>query len=273
MINADTQKLTHYLTDNLAITAKQFDRKATILNLAAKATLVAIFIIGAAALTVMLCGAEIFGASTLIVTLGCTLATPLLFKVERYFATHAQKFKSQATIEYAVDAQNRSIETWTLKDIQNFYREHLLQSLPDETLDRTRPLIARYLYWNQQFQENYREALKYLNDNVENSYLKDTTDRDIRYLLRQQGWNLLENNAIPARLQSAVSLQLLQNPYQEIELSDIGHHQPISFGQWSSEAYCDQKDPYFCFKNSQKPDLSSHQIVDLNNDLRNLVFG
>lgn len=243
------QILNHYLQESPSVVANQFKRRALLWDIAAKVSLVAIFAITASILVITVLGAPVFSGWFIALSIGIAVATPLLFRVERLFASRCKQARTGFEVEFAVEKELKRIEHWSTEEIASFYRDHHIQKETDRSL---LPLIARFNYWKQIADASYTQAILNLDASAPDNKLVGQS-REIRYITRQMGEEILENQTLPAKLQCAVMLQLLSNPAQEIDLDQIGKHETHPFDQTWSERLFDGHDVYFEFKNDHAP--------------------
>jgi hypothetical protein len=255
MAIATVPALTHYLRENPAIKAQQLSRRATLNDIAAKISLLAIFIITSIILVLAVLGPAAFSAGFLLLSIALAIATPLFFKIERLFAVRSQEARLEANTERGVAEQIKKLQTAKAADIAHFYQTPRPQgSKPLDIL----PLIARFNHWKGLADCFFAEAKLYLDPSAPGNKLAGQ-DREVRYLTRQHGWKILEKEAIPAKLQCALILELIAHPYQELSLSQIGQLDMPSMDQYLSEKEFDELEKLFTLKNS-RPALSLRDI-------------
>jgi hypothetical protein len=260
--------LTHYLRENPAIQARQLSRRATLNDIAAKVSLFAIFIITSAILVLAVLGPAAFSAGFLLLTVGLAIATPLLFRVERLFAVRSQQARENANTELGVAEQLKKLQTAKPADIAHFYPTPRPK---DGRYPDILPLIARFNHWKEVADRSFAEARLYLDPAAIGNKLADQ-NREVRYLTRQHGWKILEKEAIPAKLQCALVLQLIAFPYQELSLSQIGQIDMPSMDQYLSQKEFDEQEKLFTLKNNRPP-LSLRDIQQCSPaELREKIF-
>ncbi len=240
----------HYLTESSEIVARQHDRKELMWNIAAKVTLVALFVIGAAVLTAVILGSTVLSTPLSWLIFGLVLTTPVLGYMEDHFVKWANQHHAIAEIEHGVADHLTKIVLWKQSDIKTFYEQ---QRLPGPASLATLPLVARFNYWKEKTDSLLAEARKHLDPDVPGSYIKEQPDPAARYQERDIGWDILECNALPAKLQSAIILQMIYRPDREIDPARIGACRSVSMGQRLCEQILDHKDSYFEFADRRPP--------------------
>jgi hypothetical protein len=259
---------THYLRESPEIVARQLDRKAKLWDIAAKVTMAALFAIGTVVLTIAIIGSSTLSTPFALIILGLVLLSPVLTYLNKKFAEWAEKNHNLAEVEHGVAEHLKKIRHWQLADIQAFYETQHLAIEPELAM---LPLIARFNYWKERAENAVVEAKKHIDKDYPDNYLQNLA-RDIRYQTREYGWSLLENEALPAKLQSAVILQLIIQPNQELELPQIGRCCAVTFGQRFCEQLFDNEDSYFEFADGRKPLLATTISDSSPADLRQKLF-
>ena len=240
----------HYLVDSPALKAREHDQSALMWNIATRVTTVAIFAITVAVLTVAILGSAILSSSFSWLLLGLVITSPGLGFLEHNFGQWAKQHSNEALIEHGVADELKKIAHWNQDNIRSFYQQQRLNSsLMLESL----PLIARFNYWKQMADASMVEAERHLDPKAPGNYLEHQTNPAIRFQERETGWEMLENEALPARLQSAVILQMLVQPDRAIELDQIGSCRPLPLGQRLCEQILEHNDSYFEFADKRPP--------------------
>jgi len=255
---ADSQKqVTHFLRESPSLVAQQLNRRAVLWDIAAKVTLAALFVITSAVVIMSVLGTAIFSNWFLALTVGLAIATPLLFHFERKFANRSLQMRYDARVEIGVSEHLRQVRTWQAKEISSFLQKH---QITVKTKEDILPLIARFNFWEHAANNAMSEASLYLDATLPGNKLINQS-KEVQHLARQYGWKILVEASLPAKLQSAVILQLLKNPYQEISLSQIGHYKSLTNEQQLSEIELDAHDRFFEFS-TDRPPLTVQEIID-----------
>jgi hypothetical protein len=254
--SAPTQEtLTHYLLKSPDTTAKQLNRRSIMWDIAAKATLAALFVI-TSAIVIMSVLCLSLSPGFLGLSVGLALATPLLFHFEKSFANRSRQLKYEAWVERGVAEQSRQLKADRPKQIADFYQKHHidLKTGPDRSL-----LLARFRFWEHVANCTGAEASLYLDPALPGNKLVNQP-KEIQLLTRRYGWRILKEAALPAKLQSAVMLHLLVNPFQEIDLTQVGRCLPQEIDPKSGEKEPQKQDPYFELAN-KRPPLTIEEIL------------
>jgi len=259
--------LNHFLTQNPSSEAGKLDHRAKMWERAAKTMLFAKFVITAAGLYLSMTGTSLYFFPIII---GLSLGAVLIHILERAFVHRFQNARQQANIERGVAAQIKQIRKKPVI-IKAFYRKHPLghPSPIDVSL-----LIARFNHYSRMCHDVEKKLHK--KSKTLQLYSSDAEKLAPQYFFdcRQKIYQR-EQSALMAKLHSAVILQLLSNPYQEIDLTKIGRHKTYTFEPFTSdhEAFdTSQRINFFQFA-SKKPPLSATTIRNSKpTDLRKLLF-
>lgn len=253
--------LTHYLRESPDLAAREIKRRSILWDIAAKVIIAALFVITSAIMVLTVLGTAFFSPGFFALTIGLALATPLLYHVESISRNHARQLNHNASVEQGVADQLRQIGTWKPQDLAAFYRKHHLTI--SARIDML-PLIARFNYWKELTDHSLSDARLYLDPKSPGNTLVNQT-KEIQHLARQYGWSILEEKTLPAKLQSAVTLLLLANPFQEIDLDQIGHQKPRPTEQDPNINEPDGQDCFFEFMN-KAPFLTIQEIISSSPD-------
>ena len=260
-VTESQKQVTHFLRESPSFVAQQLNRRALLWDIAAKVTLAALFIITSAVVIMSVLGTAIFSNGFLALTVGLAIATPLLFHFERKFANRSLEMRYDARVEIGVSEHLRQVRTWKANDISSFFRKH---QISDKTKEDMLPLIARFNFWEHTANIAMTEAGSYLDTALPGNKLVNQS-KEVQHLAHQYGWKILVEAALPAKLQSALILRLLRNPYQEINLSQIGHYKSPTAEQQLNEIELDSQDRFFEFS-SNRPPLTVQEIIDSSPD-------
>ncbi len=230
--------------------------------------MVALFIIATATMTIVLMGLTLTGAASFGL-IGAILATPALFWIQGKLDPLAQEAKSQAQIENCVANSLKEISEWDSESLEKFFQDNEIPHKDIGDLKERLVLIARFLFWDHRAETMGHDGFRKLavdNEDVVklNTDCKDPAKADnLRHQIRCHGFYLLEEEAIPAILQSALMLELIANPFQELEIAELGQMSPKPMMLRLAERRYDDLDVYFTFKDKTRKPLNSEETLDL----------
>jgi hypothetical protein len=249
--------VTKYLVESPQENYIALSRRATLHNLAAKIALVAITLIATATMAIVLMGLTLTGIAP-IALVGSIFATPLLYILNETCYKIGKEAKSLAEIENAVGLIFEKISN---SDLEAFEKDGVpIQSLGD--IKERLVLLARFIFWRDTaiLSEKYADELLGKHPKID-EILAAPIDpmyvSELCYKYREKGFFTLENETLPAIMQSAVMLQLIINPYQNLEISDVGQTTPKPLHFRLSERTYDQLDTYLIFKDKSIKPLNS----------------
>jgi len=269
-------QLTHYLRESPDLISQQMHRRQMMCTIARTVTLVALGAIIAAASFLAILGLA-FTAGYLTISIGLAVATPILFYVDNIFANRAWRLQFQADVEQGTADQLRKLKTWTPLDIEHFYQEHQIAELYHAQFatasgivkaQNMLPLIARFNFWDHLATDSL--ALVKIDLTESDDKLANAAE-DIKRLVRERSWATLTQESLPAKLESAIILQLLVNPYQEICLDRIGRFRLDD--DEKQDQRLDSQRPYFELTNHRQA-LTIQEVVSSSPaQLRQRIFG
>lgn len=214
--------------------------------------------------------------SLFVATPSATLSLALLFPVlaTPCFAFAATKLQTKGKIlaqilqcERAVADHFLRIKNWSEPQILAFLNGHQIKKSPLLPCSDLLPLIARF--------EAKRELARQTKQKAE-SQLQSTeiSDRTLRLFVRNIGWQLLENETIPAAIEAALILQILQEPERQCYPSDLFQLTQKSFDERQFDRLYGPDDAYLHFREENRNPLTLEELAkDLSPDtLRRKLF-
>ncbi len=253
--------LNHYLTENPEKTASKYRCKAFALNVLEKISWVALIAIMAVVLAVSYSGVTMTG------TLSLALVAMAFSTI--FFAWGLSKFRiganycaKEAEKERLIAAELKKIGKWTEESIKEFMTaegldpnrlplDALRQIHRDKPLLALLPLIARYNYFKQRAKEQEGTSIACFTEREQFLGLSDQ-DRSLRKKAGELGRHLHMYEAIPAALDAAVMLRIIQDPTRELSLSDIAKYvAKDSVEQALDERYPPINDTYLILHNNR----------------------
>lgn len=249
----------------------QYSRRATLSNLASKTALIAVAAIGALTATIVLMGLTLTGASPFLLV-GSILTTPFLMHASSHLATASENASKNAENEKAIGIALKDFESL---DPQQF--SDVCQNLsidPTNTpysYDQFNLLMARFGFWDKRARESLDLANRQIYTSYEGSELQKIEGSSatpqqaslLRYTLRDMGFRLLEDEAIPAMLQSALILQVLKDSSTPPLLEATGTLYPKPMPYRLCERLFDNNDVYMTFHDASRQSLTVEEIVSL----------
>lgn len=122
-----------------------------------------------------------------------------------YLLSRSHSYAQKAAIEYGVHQKLEEVKNWSDDQIQCFLDGHALHGNSPEPVD-FRPMIARYQFFDGLRQEK-EESVYNIRQN-----LSQEADADIQRIARMNIWDL-QNEALEQKINSAICLQIMQQPY------------------------------------------------------------
>lgn len=152
------------------------------------------------------------------------IMTPALAFIASKYLSKARLLEQLISIEKATYDQFQIIRNWTDATISEFLSMHDIK--PNARISNAAfiLMIARYMAKAKQAMEAKRLSDKQLQ-------AEGIHDRDLRLAMRCIGWHILENEVIPAALEAAFALHLLNHPESNYFPSDIYDLTPKSFAE------------------------------------------
>lgn len=261
---------THYLTSSPAKLASKNQYIAHLYGTISKVCLVAGLAIATATLTIAITGTLLTGASPFLL-LGAILGSPLFMLASQSCSSKAQSAQERAVLENQTVSYLNILSDYSSKEIREIF-SGIANCLPtdDTSLKERLPLLARYMRSYDSAQISLNQAFRHILKEYPDSYIaqidqSEGQDRKIkdqlRFNTRETGYRILEGEALPALLQSALMLELIRNPFQNLELRDLGSLHPKPIAHRITEIFHDQKEDYFHWNDLRRPPLSVSQIT------------
>ncbi len=240
------------------------------MNVAAKVAFAATLAIALATTSVFILGLTLTGATPLLL-MGSVLATPLLMIGSGMAAKESAKAAKLAQDEKEIGL---ALEEFKALDQDQFSMVCSQLSIDPNSAYSNEEfdiLVARLAYWSKQAKATHEKANRHLYSDYPESEIQKVDASNaaleltssLRYETRDVGFRILENEAIPAMLQSALILQVLRDTAQAAHLEAIGKLYPKSIGVRLSELLFDKNDTYMTFHDTTRPPLTREEIINL----------
>lgn len=229
------------------------NRKATLYSIASTVSFVAFLAITGAALALTFGVSLPISTPLLVVLLMGTI--PLQF-VSYQFGMLAYAAKAKAHIARKKDEAFQLVQNWGNEEIKKFFEMHHLK-LPLNQ-NQLLPLIGCYEYWKKEVETHF----KAFQENLENQ-----APEPIRTEERRIGWRILEQKVLPAALNGALILQILQDSTRSPDLADLGICRVKEFDQRRFDQLFDGSDEYFVFNHTKRASLRFEELFPLIQDL------
>lgn len=249
----------------------QHNWQATKMNLISKIALIALVAIAAAVTTVVLFGLTLTGASPYLLV-GSLLSTPLLMIASGKAADAAEKARISAGNERGVAAALEELTSHSQDEINSLsWQLSIDPASTPYTNEEFNILMARFGFWDKQARTALEKSNRHIYKEYADSELQKIDESKVtpqqasllRYTIRDTGFRLLENEAIPAMLQTALILQVLINSNLPPNLEAIGTLYPKPMAYRLSEQIYDQNDVYMTFNDTSRSPLTTQEIVRL----------
>lgn len=246
-------------------------RWALMMSAASKVAIVALAAIAAATSAVFLLGITLTGSMPLLL-MGSVLATPLLMFASAKAADESAKADRLYEQEKAIGEALQEFKNLDQDQFASVCRQ--LSIDPESTIyspEEFDILVARLAFWNKRAQTTLEKANRHIYaDHPENVLQKIDESKAtpaqvslLRYATRDTGFRILEQDAIPAMLQSALILQVLRNTAQAPALEAVGILYPKTMAVRLCEQIFDQNDTYMTFFDPSRAPLTTREIIDL----------
>ncbi len=248
-----------WIVSNPIQEASRLEKSALAWNVLSKIAYVAIAAICAAVLAVSLVFGTVTGTLPYVL-LGLVFTTPFLSIAASKLQAKSKEIGQQAAIERAAADRFQYIQYWEEPQIKEFLDSHSIVPQPHVPIRTLLPLIARF-----EAKKSEANIAKLASDQLLQS--SDIPIRTIRLQHRVIGWNILEQEALPAALEAALMLQILSQPFSQLRLSDIGEIEQKTFEERQADRkfgprdHCPDDD-YFIFKERNRQVLTLREIVD-----------
>lgn len=215
--------LNHYFHEIPAASASAFRCKALTLSVLEKISWIAFLAIMAIIFTVSYAGISPAGHLPMVLV-SMALIAPLIGLGASQLNIKSLQYNNLAKIEEGVAAELRKIAHWGISEIETFLteqnlnltpssRDALRQKNPETPLRALLPLIARFKFLYQH-ETNTVDASR-------RELTRPINDRFLRLTNRQIAYAKYEGEALPAGLDAAVLLQIIQHPTLELSLKEI----------------------------------------------------
>ncbi len=269
----DTRVASKYFTDIPTIKYAELNRKAWLYRAATIVAIVAAGLIGAGCTAIFLTGITLTGVGPYAL-FGAVFSTPLLMMLSTHCHQIAHKAKQLANDEMLIDTDFKEISEWDTAKIEDFFHAYNIPIPPDEDLRDRLLLIARFHSSQKKASAFFFLALRHLNKYAEGSTLPeqiearkdantpekvDTSD-DLAYDSCEIGFNALDTGVFPAFLKSALMLQLISDPYQQLEISSIGQLKQKTMMRRYAARLIYNDDVYLEFYDKSRPPLNCGEI-------------
>lgn len=184
-----------------------------------------------------------------------------------YLAMNASKYQSKArfleqflSVEKVILIQLEKIHNWPEKGIKEFLVRHNLHPHPGIPLVSLLPVIARYM-------AKAEEAIRAIEFSDYHLKAEGIQDRDLRFAMRCIGWNALENKAVPAAIEAAFALHVLNHPFISYFFSDKYEMIRKSFAERQFDRLYGPDDKYLVLRSDENSSFSLQELLeDLNPD-------
>jgi hypothetical protein len=197
---------------------------------------------------------------------GLTLSLPFLGVFHKKFLYQAYRYDSLAEKEKGVLRELKQLETLPSEKIEEMLKSIGIEKdqIPYDSLKKLNsreplkallPVIARIRYCAFHAEKIKAKALEMI-------FQKTTTAKTLLNL-RQQGWNLLEREAFPSLLESALLCHILTHPECRDTLSDIGELHIRSLEERLSLNFFDGQNTYFAFNDGKKQEISFDKVFNM----------
>ncbi len=247
-------------------------RWSKVMNIASKVAMAALAAIALATTSIFLFGITLTGPAPLLF-IGSVLSTPLWMFASAKCADESAKAAKLAKQERGV---TEALEEFQQLSVEQFSSICSKLSI-DPTISHYSPeqfavLIARLAFWNKTGQTMLEKANRHIYADTPESELgfdasKMTPGQAtyLRYTIREIGYSILEDDALPAMLQTALIRQLLDNPSSASSLAAVGTTTPKPLAIRITELFHDNNDIYMTFHDTSRPPLTRHEIIHLFN--------
>ncbi|MBI5272849.1 MAG: hypothetical protein HY861_02565 [Chlamydiia bacterium] len=255
-------QINRHITENLQDIASTLKTKSRLTNLASKVCLAAFLAIVTLAISIS------FGLLPPIapfLLIGLVIATVPLQSGFIHLQTASLSLHNQYLAAQAKADALKEIQDWKEGQIQDFLKAHKIhvQDLPLDALRQIHPsapikallpAIAQYHYYNDLLQKYSARHLRDFTNKMENPML--------RLAERRMAWTRLEEEVIPAALQSALMLEIIGTPTLQLELESLGKCKMKPLDQRFLDRMIDHEDDYFCFSDTQRTNLTLTELYD-----------
>lgn len=241
-----------------AIVVANLETEANRAGLISKISFIAIAAISLSVLAIFF----FYGNTTALISFSLlcpVLATPCIALSASKFQSKAKVIEKLLEAERPVEALFREIQDWDEKRIEQFFKTHNLSLNPTIDMKNFLPLIARF-ETNRMRADEIRTIVK--------GQLKaeGIEDRGLRLIVRNMGWNLLEMEALPAALEAAFALQIMQEPYRRDFPSELFDLTQKSFDERMFDRIYGPDDLYLTMKEGNKPSFTLEEMSHLSPD-------
>lgn len=163
----------------------------------------------------------------------------------------AKQYSGQLEVENGVLEQKKKIENWKEIEIEEFIRGEglVVKDMPHVPLCKLLPAIARF--------KHFKETAEKVKTLAEQNFADAAKEKNpiIQRQMRQCGWNL-QQAAIPAALDAAIMLRIIQQPFNRgLELLQpngeiplVGRCYPKTFEKHGYDTAWTPNDDYVVFE-------------------------
>ena len=244
-------------------------RWSKVMNIASKVTTAALAAIALTATSVVLFGIALSGPGSLLF-IGSLLSTPLWMLASAKCADESAKAAKLAIEEHGIGEVLEQLKEDELAAVCS-----QLSIDPDTSLhtpEQLAILIARLAFWNRAGQTLLEKGNRHIYADApqsevcfDESKMTPAQASKLRYAIRGIGFTILEEEALPAMLQSALIRQVLDNPSTISSLNAIGTTTPKPMAVRITELFLDNSDTYMTFHDASRPPMTRQEIIHLFN--------
>jgi hypothetical protein len=244
-------------------------RWSRVMNIASKASMAALATIALTATSIVLFGITLTGSAPLLF-IGSVLSTPLWMLASAKCADESSKATKLAKEEHGVAEVLAQLKEDEFAAVCS--QLSIDPSVSLYTPEQLAILIARLAFWSRAGQALLAKANRHIYaDAPENEICFDESKMTpaqaslLRYAIREIGFTILEDEALPAMLQSALVRQVLDNPSAMPSLSAVGTTTPKPIAVRITELFFDNRDIYMTFHDASRPPMTRQEIIHLFN--------